>query len=72
MGHVVFHDRILRDPVKIAIIIYIPFSSTVKKLRTTLGHTWYYQKFIRGYAEVTTLMDKLFKKDIKFQWSEQC
>ena len=60
------------DPAKIAIIVDLPPLSTVKQLRTTLGHTRYYRKFIRGYVEVTSLMEIFLKKDIKFQWKEQC
>ena len=60
------------DPAKIMIIVELPPPSTIKQLRTTLGHTVYYQKFIRGYTEVTTPMEKLLKKDFKFHWSEQC
>ena len=60
------------DPAKIVIIVYLPPPMTVKKLRTTLGRIGYYRKFIRGYVEVTTLMENLLKKDVKFQWNEQC
>ena len=59
------------DPAKIMIIVDLPPPSTVKQLRTTLGHMGYYQKFIRGYAKVTVPMEKLLKKDVKFQWSEK-
>jgi hypothetical protein len=37
-----------------------------------LGHTGYYRKFIKGYAHITTPMEKLLKKDSKFQWTEEC
>jgi hypothetical protein len=37
-----------------------------------LGHTGYYRKFIKGYAQITTPMEKLLKKENKFQWSEEC
>jgi hypothetical protein len=37
-----------------------------------LGHTGYYQKFIKGYAHITTPMEKLLKKEAKFQWNEDC
>ena len=70
MGHAVCHDGIFADPTKIVIIVNLPPPMTVKMLRTTLGHTWYYRKFIRGYAEVIAPMENLLKKNVKFQWME--
>jgi hypothetical protein len=35
-----------------------------------LGHTRYYRKFIKGYAHITTPMEKLLKKEYKIQWNE--
>ena len=58
------------DPTKITIIFNLPPPTSVKT--TTLGHTGYYRKFIHGYAKVTAPMEKLLKKDVKFQWNEQC
>ena len=37
----------------------------------TSGNIGYYQKFIRGYIEVTAHMEKLLKKYFKFQWNEE-
>jgi hypothetical protein len=37
-----------------------------------LGHTGYYRKFIKGCAQITASMEKLIKKDTKFQWNESC
>ena len=65
LGHVVCHDGILLDPAKIAIIVDLPPPTTMKQLRKTLGHTRYYQKFIKGYAKVTAPMENLLKKDVK-------
>jgi hypothetical protein len=62
----------LVDPSKIAIILELPPPTSVRQLRTTLGHTGYYEKFIKGYAQITTPMEKLLKKDNKFQWKEEC
>ena len=44
----------------------------VKQLHTMLGHTGYYRKFIKGYAQITTPMEKKLKKDIKFEWTPEC
>ena len=60
------------DPAKIAIIVNLPPPKTVRQLHTTLGHTRYYKKFVKGYAQITAPMDKLLKKDVTFQWNEEC
>ena len=69
LGHVVCRDCILVDPAKIAIILDLPPPTSVMQIRSVLGHTCYYRKFIKGYAEITTPMEKLLKKDAKFQWT---
>jgi hypothetical protein len=37
-----------------------------------LGHIGYYRKFINGYAQIKTPMEKLLKKDCQFQWKKEC
>jgi hypothetical protein len=37
-----------------------------------LGHTSYYRKFIKGYAQITALMEKMLRKDTKFQSNDEC
>eukprot|EP00253_Pinus_taeda_P009359 PITA_09359 len=60
------------DPVKIAVIPNLEASRSVKQLCTTLGHTRYYRKFIKGYAHITMPMEKLLKKDVTFCWNDDC
>ena len=50
LGHVVCRKGLMVDPTKIAIIVNLPPPTSVKQLRTTLEHTGYYRKFIKGYA----------------------
>jgi hypothetical protein len=50
----------------------LPAPRIVYQLRVTLGHTGYYRKLIKGYAQITTLMEKLLRKDTKFQWNDEC
>ena len=64
------HDEILLDPTKFAIILYLPQPTLVTQLISVLIHIGYYIKFIRGYAEITAPMEKLLKKEAKFQWME--
>jgi hypothetical protein len=62
----------LVDPSKIAIIVDLPPPTSVRQLCTALGPTGYYINFIKGYAQITAPMEKLLKKDSKFQWIEEC
>jgi hypothetical protein len=45
-------------------------SNSVRQLRENLGHTSYYMKFIKGYTHITTPMEKLLKKEVKFLRNE--
>jgi hypothetical protein len=71
LGHIVCKHGLLVDPSKIGIIVDLPPPTSVRQLRTTLGHTGYYRKFIKGYTKITTPMEKILKNDSKFQWIEE-
>eukprot|EP00253_Pinus_taeda_P003898 PITA_03898 len=60
------------DPAKIAVIMSLEVLRSVKQLRTTLGYTGYYRKFIKSYAQITAPMEKLLKKDVTFCWNNDC
>lgn len=52
LGHVIKNNRITVDPQKTEAIEYFPIPKTLKDLRSFLGLTGYYRKFIRDYARV--------------------
>lgn len=58
------------DPVNIVVIINLEPSTSVKKLFTMLRHKDYYRNFIKAYTHITTPMEKLLKKDVKFYWDD--
>jgi hypothetical protein len=71
LGHIVCKQGLLVDPANIVVIVNLPPpKSDLRQLRITLGHTGYDRKFIIGYVQITTLMEKLLRKDSKFQWNE--
>ena len=69
LGHIVCKDGLLVDRVKIALILSLSPPTNVNMLRATLGHTGYYCKFFKGYAAITTPMEKLLKKDAAYEWN---
>jgi hypothetical protein len=62
----------LVDPTKVVVIVNLPPPKSVRQLKNRLGNTNYYRKFIRGYVQIIVPMEKLLKKDIKYQWNEEC
>jgi hypothetical protein len=62
LGHIVCKHGLLVDPSTIVIIVDLPLPTSVRQLGTTLGHTGYYKKFIKGYAQIKTPMEKLLNK----------
>jgi hypothetical protein len=72
LGHIVCKQGLLVYPSKIVVIVNLPPPKLVRQLRATLGHACYYRNFIKGYVQITTLMENLLKKDTGFQWNEDC
>eukprot|EP00253_Pinus_taeda_P008366 PITA_08366 len=71
-GHVVCKQGLMVDLAKIVVIVNLEAPRSVKKLRTMLGHTRYYKKFIKAYAWITAPMEKLLKKDATLYLDEEC
>lgn len=53
LGHIITHKKITVDPEKIAAIRDYPIPKTLKQLRSFLGLSGYYRKFIKDYAKIT-------------------
>jgi hypothetical protein len=62
LGHIVCREGVLVDPAKVVVILNMSPPTSAKLLRSTLGHTGYYRKFIRRYATITAPLEKLLKK----------
>jgi hypothetical protein len=72
LGHVVCKQGLLINHAKIIVIIDMPPRTSVRQMRAILGHTGYYKIFIRGYMQITTLLENLLKKEVKYQWNAKC
>lgn len=57
---------------KITVILGLQAPRSVQQLRAMLGHTGYYRKFIKGYAQITDPMEQLLKKDAVCCQNEEC
>jgi len=71
LGHVVSGEGIATDPKKIETVMEWPVPVSVKDVRSFLGLTGYYRRFVKGYASIAAPLHALTKKDQAFKWTEE-
>lgn len=65
LGHIITPDGIRPNPAKIDVIQKVPIPKTIKHIRSFLGLTGFYRKFIKDYGRIALPMIKYLKKDAK-------
>ena len=72
LGVILSKDGVKLDKSKLKVMEEFPRPNSVKSLRSFTGLTGYYRRYIRGYAEIASPMNRLLKKDMPFEWDEAC
>ena len=72
LGHVVTKERIFANPEKIRAIEDWPVSKDVMDVRSFMGITGYYRRFIEGFSRIENPITSLQKKGNKFDWNQKC
>jgi hypothetical protein len=72
MGHVVSKEGIRPDLGKIEAVLHFPTSKNVTSVRSFLGLTGYYRKYVRGYSSLAGPLFELTRKDVAFVWDVGC
>ena len=72
LGHVVSRKGIEVDKAKIDVIAKLPPPTSVKEVRSFLGHAGFYRRFIKDFSKIARPLSSLLCKDVKFVFSESC
>ncbi|XP_016164942.1 uncharacterized protein LOC107607508 [Arachis ipaensis] len=72
LGHIVSKDGISVDPAKIDVILSLPYPSSMREIRSFLGHAGFYRRFIKDFSKVALPLSRLLQKDVEFHFSEDC
>jgi hypothetical protein len=72
LGHVVNKEGTKPDPSKIDAVLHFPTPKTVTNVRSFLGLTGYYRKYLREYSRIASPLFELTKKDMAFVWDQNC
>ena len=68
LGHVVGTDGVKVDPKKVQAVKDWPTPKDVKEVRSFLGLTGYFRRFIRHYAHKALPLTNLTKKETRWHW----
>ncbi len=72
LGHVVNRESIQPDPGKVEAVLHFPTPKNVTGVRSFLGLTSYYRKYIKGYSRIAGPLFELTRKDVVFAWNVNC
>ena len=68
-----FHLGELRlDKGKVDIIQSLPYPTSVREVRSFLGHAGFYRRFIKDFSKIALPLCKLLQKDVAFEFDEAC
>ena len=72
LGHRISAAGLEVDQAKVSIIKTLLPPTTVKGIRSFLGHAGFYRRFIRDFSKIVRPLCRLLEKDTKFNFDESC
>nr|GEZ51299.1 reverse transcriptase domain-containing protein [Tanacetum cinerariifolium] len=72
LGHKISKKGIEVEKAMIEVISKIPHPTTVKGIRSFLGHAGFYRRFIKDFSKISRPMTHLLEKNSPFIFSNEC
>ena len=72
LGHKISATGLEVDKSKISIIKTLAPPTTVKGIRSFLGHAGFYRRFIKDFSKIARPLCRLLEKDTKFNFDDSC
>ncbi|GJU27813.1 reverse transcriptase domain-containing protein [Tanacetum coccineum] len=72
LGHKISKSRIEVDKAKVDVIDKLPHPTSVKGIRSFLGHDGFYRRYIQDFSKIARPMTHLLEKDTPFIFLKEC
>nr|GEX00052.1 reverse transcriptase domain-containing protein [Tanacetum cinerariifolium] len=72
LSHKISKNGIEVDKTKVNVISKLPHPTTIKGIRSFLGHVGFHRRFIQDFSKIARPMTRLLEKDTPFFFSKEC
>ena len=72
LGHIISSQGMEVDKAKIDLIAKLPTPTTVKDVRSFLGHAGFYRRFIKDFSSIAKPLCNLLEKNSAFDFDDVC
>ena len=72
LGHKISEKGIEVDKTKIEMMMSLQPPTTVKAIKSFLGHAGFYRRFIQDFSKIARPLTRLLCKEIKFDFDSEC
>nr|GEX57356.1 hypothetical protein [Tanacetum cinerariifolium] len=72
IGHKISEKGIEVDKAKVDVISKLPHHTSVKGIRSFMGHAGFYRRFIKDFSKIARPITRLLEKDTPFIFSQEC
>ncbi|CAM8913030.1 unnamed protein product [Rhodiola kirilowii] len=72
LGHVFSQEGIEVDKAKIDLIMTLPYPSTMRDIKSFLGHAGFYRRFIKDFSKKALPLSTLLQKEVPFKFTKTC
>lgn len=69
LGHLITEFGVKPDEKKVCAVTDFPIPRTQKDIKSFLGLTGYYRRFIKNFSALTQPLTKLLRKNVEFNWT---
>jgi len=72
LGHIIYENAIQVDPAKLNVISQLLYPSSVREVRSFLGHAGFYRRFIKNFSTISLPLSNLLQKEVSFDFGKGC
>ncbi|CAN6573144.1 unnamed protein product [Malus baccata var. baccata] len=72
LGHIISEKGIEVDKSKIDLVRHLPSPTSVREVRSFLGHAGFYRRFIKDFSKIGQPLCRLLQKEVAFEFTKEC